>query len=279
MSEQIRINNVDRFSGFGDLYDQSRPQAPVDLINILTMYLGRSPELVADVGCGTGLSSFIWLDHAKRIVGIEPNEDMRAVAMSRWQKQGRPAHLQFAPGMSYALPLEPSSVDLITCSQSFHWMDPQPTLQEFARVLRPGGLFAAYDCDWPPVLSPALDQAYEQLIQLADKRASELSEDGKEAYKWPKDQHLQQIQKSGLFQYSREIVFHHWEESDANRYANLALSQGGLQTALKLGANDIADAAEQFRELVKQEFAGEIRPILFGYRMRLGVTAKKRARP
>lgn len=271
MSKKIRQNNVDRFSGFGDLYDQSRPKAPVDLIDILTMYLGRSPELVADVGCGTGLSSFIWLGHARQIVGIEPNDDMRAVANSRWQESGRPAHLQFVKGLSYELPLEPSSVDLITCSQSFHWMDPQPTLQEFARVLRPGGIFAAYDCDWPPVSTPELEQAYEQLIQLADQRVNERIENGKEAYKWPKDQHLQQIQQSGLFRYSREIVFHHWECCDADRFANLALSQGGLQTALKLGADEIASAAEQFRAQVKRAFGAEIRNILFGYRMRLGV--------
>lgn len=271
MSEQVRQNNVDRFSGFGDLYDQSRPKAPVDLINILKMYLGRSPEVVADVGCGTGLSSFVWLDHAEHIVGIEPNDDMRAVANGRWQESGRPAHLQFVKSLSYELPLEPSSVDLVTCSQSFHWMDPQPTLQEFARVLRPGGIFAAYDCDWPPAASPELDHAYEELVQVAEKRASELIETGKEAYKWPKNQHLQQIQKSGLFRFSREIVFHHWESCDADRFANLALSQGGLQTALKLGADEIASAAEQFRDQVRRVFGGEIRNILFGYRMRLGV--------
>ncbi|WP_059042916.1 class I SAM-dependent methyltransferase [Paenibacillus rubinfantis] len=271
MSEQVRQNNVDRFSGFGNLYDQSRPKAPVDLINILAMYLGRPLEVIADVGCGTGLSSFIWLDHAKQIIGIEPNDDMRAVAITRWEENGRPGQLHFIKGLSYELPLEAASVDLVTCSQSFHWMDPQPTLQEIARVLRPGGVFAAYDCDWPPSASTELEQAYEALIQVAEKRASDLSESGKEAYKWPKDQHLQQIRKSGLFRYSREIVFHHWESCDADRYANLALSQGGLQTALKLGAGEIATAAEQFRVLVKREFGDEIRPILFGYRMRIGV--------
>lgn len=271
MSKKIRQNNVDRFSGFGGLYDQSRPKPPVDLINILTMYLGRSPETIADVGCGTGLSSFVWLGHAKQILGIEPNDDMRVVANAHWQERNRPAQLQFVKGLSYELPLEPASVDIVTCSQSFHWMDPQPTLQEFARVLRSGGIFAAYDCDWPPVSTPELEQAYEQLIQLADKRVSELIENGKEAYKWPKDRHLQQIQNSGLFRYSREIVFHHWERFDAERYANLALSQGGLQTALKLGADEIASAAEQFRDQVKRGFGGEIRNILFSYRMRLGI--------
>lgn len=54
--------------------------------------------------------------------------------------------------MSDDLGLPDDSVDIITCSQSFHWMEPQSTLREFARVPRPGGIFVAYDCDWPPVL-------------------------------------------------------------------------------------------------------------------------------
>ena len=42
-----------------------------------------------------------------------------------------------------------ASADIVTCSQSFHWMEPEPTLAEIARILRPGGVFAAYDYDWP----------------------------------------------------------------------------------------------------------------------------------
>ena len=95
MSEQIRQNNIERFTGFSDLYDQNRPKAPVDLIDILTMYLERRPEVVADVGCGTGLSSFIWLERANQIVGIEPNDDMRAVAINRWKEVGKPQQLEF----------------------------------------------------------------------------------------------------------------------------------------------------------------------------------------
>ena len=35
--------------------------------------------------------------------------------------------------------------------QALHWMEPAPTFGEVARLLRPGGVFAALDCDWPPV--------------------------------------------------------------------------------------------------------------------------------
>ncbi|GIP10999.1 class I SAM-dependent methyltransferase [Paenibacillus macerans] len=271
MTGQIRQNNVDRFNGFGTLYDQSRPQAPEEVAKILTMYLGRAPEHVADVGCGTGLSTMIWLKHAERVIGIEPNDDMREVALSRLRETGAQEKLTFVQGLSDQLPLESASVDIVTCSQSFHWMEPQPTLREFARVLRPGGVFAAYDCDWPPAIAPELEQAYERLIDFADQRASELAESGKQAYKWPKDKHLQQIRESGWFHFSREIVFHHWESCDACRYANLAFSQGSLQTALKLGDGEVAAAAERFRNEAIQAFGGETREILLSYRMRLGV--------
>ena len=49
-----------------------------------------------------------------------------------------------APGVEYreafaqATGLEDGVADIVTCSQSLHWMDPQPTFAEAARVLRPG---------------------------------------------------------------------------------------------------------------------------------------------
>ncbi|MGF9698471.1 class I SAM-dependent methyltransferase [Paenibacillus sp. MABNR03] len=269
--QDIRRNNVERFKGFGTLYDQNRPSAPTEVVEILNTYLGTKPRLVADVGCGTGLSSWIWLNEAERIIGIEPSDDMRAVAEAKWEAAGKPDHLRFVSGLSHELGLPDGSVDIVTCSQSFHWMEPQSTLREFARVLRPGGIFAAYDCDWPPVLDWQLEQAYQQLIAEADEQASRLEAQENQAHKWSKDEHLQQMNQSGLFRYVREIVFHHHETFDADRYVHLALSQGGLQTALKLGADELLTAAEEFRALAARIFDGQSRTVLFSYRMRLGI--------
>jgi ubiquinone/menaquinone biosynthesis C-methylase UbiE len=269
--QDIRRNNVERFKGFGTLYDQNRPAAPTEVVDILTNYLGSKPRMVADVGCGTGLSSWIWLNEAERVIGVEPSDDMRAVAQSKWEAAGKPDHLRFVSGLSHELGLPDGSVDIVTCSQSFHWMEPQSTLHEFARVLRPGGIFAAYDCDWPPVVDWQLEQAYLHLNTEADHRAASLAPQENQAHKWSKDGHLQQIEQSGLFRYSREIVFHHHETFDADRYVNLALSQGGLQTAVKLGATDLLTIADEFRQLAARIFAGESREVLFSYRMRLGI--------
>jgi hypothetical protein len=116
-----------------------------------------------------------------------------------------------------------------------------------------------------------LEQAYLHLNTEADHRAASLAPQENQAHKWSKDGHLQQIEQSGLFRYSREIVFHHHETFDADRYVNLALSQGGLQTAVKLGATDLLTIADEFRQLAARIFAGESREVLFSYRMRLGI--------
>ncbi|MBS4219997.1 class I SAM-dependent methyltransferase [Bacillus sp. FJAT-49711] len=269
--KDIRTNNIERFLGYSQLYDQNRPIPPDDIINILTRYLGQRPKRVVDVGCGTGLSSFIWLNQADEIIGVEPNDDMRETANSQWRAQQEPKSLRFVKGMSDHLDLESESVDILTCSQSFHWMDPQPTLHEFARVLSEGGVFAAYDCDWPPTFTKEVENSYRNLISLADSRVSELVQTDRLAFKWNKEKHLQQIQDSGLFQFSKEIVFHHWECCDAIRYSNIALSQGGLQTAIKLGANDLNDPIKEFQSQVHQAFDGQSQDILFSYRMRIGI--------
>lgn len=271
MPRNIRSNNVDRFDGFGELYDRSRPAAPQTLVSIVSQYLPQAPLHIADVGCGTGLSSFLWLDRAASLTGIEPNDDMRQVAINKWEAIGRPEQMRWEAGFSHALPFAEQSLDLVTCSQSFHWMDPQPTLAEFARILRTDGVVAIYDCDWPPSFNPALESSYLHLINRAEQLAVALTPEQQHAHKWDKAGHLQQLQQSGLFRFVKEIVFHDWKSYSGEQFVDLALSQGGLQTALKAGSTEIVEAAAAFREAVMEAYQDENRPILFSYRLRLAV--------
>ncbi|WP_138755010.1 class I SAM-dependent methyltransferase [Paenibacillus sinopodophylli] len=264
-------NNVDRFSGFENDYDQHRPKTPQAVIDILSSYLGRTPELVADVGCGTGLSSFVWLGHAKQIIGFEPNDDMRGKALSHLPKQAEAAAISFVKGYSDRLFLDAESVDVVTCSQSFHWMEPVSTLREFARVLKPGGIFAAYDCDWPPTLHWAVEAEYERLIARSEEIIAKYVLAKDLASKRDKEQHITQIKNSGLFCFAKEIVFHNLEYCDAERYIGLALSQGGIQTVFKLGSKELEQQLQQFISSAEHYFAGRALAVRFSYRMRLGV--------
>lgn len=269
--EGNRQSNVERFSGYENTYDQYRPEAPRQVIQILTGYLQQKPRLVVDIGCGTGLSSFVWKDHADRIIGIEPNDDMRGKAEEKLQEQDHTEHITFTSGYSNQIPLDTGSVDIITCSQSFHWMEPASTLKEAARLLRQEGIFAVYDCDWPPSLHWPIEKTYHELIELSDAIINKHIEDNRKAYKWNKNEHLKHIRESGLFQFAKEVVFHHMEPCTAERYVGLAISQGGIQTLFRHGIDELTPAIDAFRQQVEDYFQGETREVMFSYRMRLGI--------
>src|SRR5262245_52915579 len=57
---------------FAEQYQAVRPRPPEALVDLLTQYARCArPQLVADLGCGTGLSTQLWIDRAERVVGIE----------------------------------------------------------------------------------------------------------------------------------------------------------------------------------------------------------------
>ncbi|AIQ15029.1 class I SAM-dependent methyltransferase [Paenibacillus durus] len=264
-------SNIIRFTGFQNEYDRYRPQAPRVVTELLTGYLGKRPALVVDLGCGTGLSTFLWRTAADAVIGVEPGDDMRGKALEKWNALGSPASISFVSGYSNALELPSASADIVTCSQSFHWMEPGSTLKEAARVLRPGGIFAAYDCDWPPVLEPNIETRYNELIEQADVIIGRRVPAEDRAVKWNKESHLSRIKASGKFSFAREIAFHNIEHCSAERYVGLTLSQGSLQTVLRLGGGELDEEIADYRETVERYFNGRTLETMFSYHVRLGI--------
>lgn len=258
--------NAGRFTGFADVYDQARPAMPFYPVRIIHDYLGRKPHTVVDLGSGTGLSSLVWKGQCKELVGIEPSDDMLAVARMK-ETEG----ISFRKGFSGATGLENTSVDAVVCSQSFHWMEPESTLAEVNRILKPGGIFATVDCDWPPVCRWQAEKAYATLF----KKVLEIEETHpavRDSFvRWNKEGHLPNIRKSGYFTYSREIVFSNTESCTARRFIELAKSQGGLQTILKKVPGLIEKEVLAFEKVVSDVFGSGESGINFGYRMRIGV--------
>lgn len=151
-----------RFSGLADLYASVRPQPPAKVTEIALGILGRaSVDQVVDLGSGTGLSTSIWQKVATSVIGIEPTPDMRAQAQDDFPT------IRFREASSYATGLSSGSTDIVTCSQSFHWMEPQATLREVDRLLKTSGLFLVYDCHWPVTWDWRSEQQYRILLEKA----------------------------------------------------------------------------------------------------------------
>ena len=197
--------------GFASHYDRFRPRPPAVLFETL-LQLARTerPALVVDLGAGTGLSTRPWAPLAERVVGVEPNASMRDTAEGLTPEP----NVEFRHGFSHDTRLEDGCADLVTCSQSLHWMEPAPTFAEAARILRRGGVFAAYDYDIFPTVDWELDQA---LFEYGERRGElrRRLEVTVGADRWSKDGHLDRMRARGVFRFCRELVLHSVEDGDA----------------------------------------------------------------
>jgi ubiquinone/menaquinone biosynthesis C-methylase UbiE len=100
--------------------------------------LGGARGRVVEIGAGTGLNVAHYPDGIAELVLIEPDAAMRRRLARRLQRHGRVARVVDAP--AERLPLADASVDtvvstLVLCTVN----DPERTLGEIARVLRPDG--------------------------------------------------------------------------------------------------------------------------------------------
>lgn len=268
MTAAANAANICRFSGFADTYDAHRPTPPAAIVDFLIQLThAPRPALVVDLGSGTGLSTRIWAGRADRVVGIEPNPDMRRHA----ETQPAPAApVEYRDGTSTATGVPDASADIVTISQALHWMEPGPTFAEVARILRPGGVLAAYDCDWPPTITPGLHAAYVDF----DRRCRQLERDrtcSPDVRQYDKHEHLARMRTSGHFRHAWETVFHGVETGDAVRLVRLALSQGGAQACVRAGLTSDEIGLADLEATAQREMAGRDLPWYFSYRVRIAV--------
>lgn len=131
------MKSTERFSDRVHDYARYRPGYPAAVLEVLRRGVGLAPDwVVADIGSGTGLSARLFLGNGNRVIGVEPNREMREAAETLLGD--RPGFRSVA-GTAEATTLESGSVDLVVAAQAFHWFDPVAAGAEAARILRPGG--------------------------------------------------------------------------------------------------------------------------------------------
>ncbi|CAN5797001.1 class I SAM-dependent methyltransferase [soil metagenome] len=117
-----------------EAYRRSRPSYPPQAVAWLVEALSIGPgKTVVDVGAGTGKLTALLLPTGARLLAVEPLATMRAALA-----QDLPT-VEALAGMAEALPVDDASADAIIVGQAFHWFDPDRTLREFRRALRPAG--------------------------------------------------------------------------------------------------------------------------------------------
>jgi len=132
------------FAHLADDYSLYRPgYCPSVLAALLGLFPSRDID-AADVGAGTGIwTRMVAAAGLRSVVAVEPDDSMRA----NGQRDSVGTGIVWRKGDGAATGLAGASVDWLSMASSFHWVETQGGLAEFARVLRPLGRFIAL---WNP---------------------------------------------------------------------------------------------------------------------------------
>ncbi|HWG13091.1 MAG TPA: class I SAM-dependent methyltransferase [Streptosporangiaceae bacterium] len=261
------VDATTRFSSFASDYDRVRPQPPALLAEVISQWAGVDTPAVIDIGTGSGLSLLPWSGRARKVTGVEPSGPMREIARQRAAALPDGQVFTVVEARAEDTGLPDGSADIVTASQAMHWFDADRALPEIVRLLRPGGVLAAYDCDWPPFVDWETDAAY---VACEEHMAALETSRDLQPPKAAKEEHTDRMRASGLFRFVTEIAVHHQQEGNAERLVALIRSQGGTVALLREGLSEEQLGLTRLAEVADRRIPGPV-PFWWTYRVRLAV--------
>ncbi len=98
-------------------------------------FTGR--EALIDLGVGPGLLALGFAPRVGHVVGVDPEPAMIAEARQAAADAG--VALTLIEGRAEDVEARLGAFDLVSIGRALHWMEREPTLAAFDRILRPGG--------------------------------------------------------------------------------------------------------------------------------------------
>jgi SAM-dependent methyltransferase len=142
-------------------YARFRPGYPPEVVDLLKRECGLSSNsVVADIASGTGLFTRMLLETGSKVVGVEPNPEMRAAGEHYLSKF---PYFKSIDGTAEVTTLAGHSIDVVTAAQAAHWFDQTRSRAEFLRILKPGGWLVLLWNEPRKDATPFL-RAYEELL-------------------------------------------------------------------------------------------------------------------
>lgn len=230
--------------GFAAVYDRFRPRPPRALLELVPPLMEKGGlRSVVDLGSGTGLSTRVWAGLADEVIGVEPDDAMRAFAEAA---PATPENVRYRNASSYETGLPDASADLVTAAQSLQWMEPQRVFPEVGRILRRGGVFCAYNyvAFQTPLWVP------EAAFEAARRRKNELRrERGLDGGDSRTRLTRALLEASGVFRHTQEFGLHSLENGDGERLLGFALSEGSMRTLLGTGTTEEEIGLDRLRDV------------------------------
>src|SRR4051812_26943173 len=138
-------------------YDKTREPVGVEIIVGCFAHAPVPLErmVILDAGCGTGDYAKALLDYVGQVEAVDLNHGMLEVATRKLKQARLEGRISFHSSQIDTLPFEDATFDGIMINQVLHHLPDEPAdgfpahrrvFEEFARVLKPGGILTVNTC-------------------------------------------------------------------------------------------------------------------------------------
>ena len=147
--------SLDLFSDKSDLYALARPSYPQALYEFLSACV-TTKEKVWDCATGNGQAAIDLANIFNEVYATDLSEQQIAEAPKN-------PKVTFSVQSAETTNFPDKFFDLVTAAQALHWFEFEKFWPEVLRVLKPGGVFAAWGYDWCKV-EPDIDAVIDDTI-------------------------------------------------------------------------------------------------------------------
>ena len=259
------------FDAWADEYDRFRPGYPDEVFETIQarLQLSDNPSVV-DLGAGTGRASLAMATLGWRVTAVEPGRSMLELLRETASENG--LLVSTIQAKAEATGLDPTSVDLVTAAQAFHWFDKQAVMQEIARILKPGGglalIWNVRDAERSPFLA-----AYAALLKDASERADDSGIGRYESR--GRDGTRRALEEAPGFEAPELIELHQHVAMTAEQFVGMAFTASYVRVGMS------SERQHQFRRdlvaLLERHRLGDGKPFAVPYRVDLWITRRSGA--
>lgn len=233
------------FDDKSEIYAQARPRYPAALYEWL-VEICPAHHSVWDVGCGNGQAA---IDLSKHFEAVQATDVSASQIANAPSCDGITFSIQSAERTNFAN----ASFDAVCVAQALHWFNYDQFWPEVQRVLKPGGIFAAWGYNWPhvnPTIDEILDQSFLSVVQPYWARQNKLLWDGYKDVPFP----LEPLEIPDIeltMNWSVEQFFAYLHSWSATRRCMDAIGDEFFETSFRKIREAWGDEAER---LVSMEF-------------------------
>ena len=128
-------------------YARHRAGFPPSLFpRLQALGVGEAGQRALDLGTGTGTLARALASRGCRVIGLDRSPKLLGEARRLDGEMG--VRVDYVIARAEATPFLPSTFDVVTAGQCWHWFDRPRAAREARRVLKPGGRLAICHFDW-----------------------------------------------------------------------------------------------------------------------------------